>query len=98
MLELDDIQSGVLRPRPAPYVATYIALRIDDRHTGRALMKRISNAVTSAAHPESPLADTWVSVALTYDGLKALDVPQESLDSLSSVSYTHLTLPTSDLV
>ena len=83
MLELDDIQSGVLRPRPAPYVATYIALRIDDRHTGRALMKRISNAVTSAAHPESPLADTWVSAALTYQGLKALDVPQESLDSLS---------------
>ena len=31
MLELDDIQSGVLRPRPTPYVATYIALRIDDR-------------------------------------------------------------------
>ena len=72
MLELDDIQSGVLRPRPTPYVATYIALRIDDRQAGRALMQRISNAVTSAANPESPLADTWVSVALTYQGLKAL--------------------------
>ena len=83
MLELDDIQSGVLRPRPTPYVATYIALRIDDRQAGRSLMKRISNAVTSAAHPESPLADTWVSAALTYQGLKALGVPQESLDSLS---------------
>src|SRR5438874_6028109 len=83
MLELDDIQRGVLRPRPTPYVATYIALRIDDRQAGRALMQRISNAVTSAASPESPLADTWVSVALTYQGLKALDVPQESLDSLS---------------
>ncbi|PYX34055.1 MAG: peroxidase [Acidobacteria bacterium] len=66
-----------------PYAATYIALRIDDRLAGRALMQRISNAVTSAANPESPLADTWVSVALTYQGLKALDVPQESLDSLS---------------
>ena len=49
MLELDDIQSGVLRPRPTPYVATYIALRIDDRQAGRELMQRISNAVTSAA-------------------------------------------------
>jgi deferrochelatase/peroxidase EfeB len=39
-LELDDIQSGVLRPRPTPYVATYIALRIDDPQAGRALMKR----------------------------------------------------------
>ena len=83
MLELDDIQSGVLRPRPSPYVATYIALRIDDRQAGRALMQRISNAVTSAANPESPLADTWVSAALTYQGLKALGVPEESLNSLS---------------
>jgi hypothetical protein len=28
-LELDDIQSGVLRPRPTPYAATYIVFRID---------------------------------------------------------------------
>ncbi|HEY8224481.1 MAG TPA: hypothetical protein VIG25_04325, partial [Pyrinomonadaceae bacterium] len=82
-LELDDIQSGVLRPRPAPYVATYIALRIDDRKAGRELMDRVSKVVTSAANPNSPLADTWVSVALTYQGFKALGVPQESLDSFS---------------
>jgi len=83
MLELDDIQSGVLRPRPAPYVATYIALRIDDARAGRELMKHISEAVTSAANPESPRADTWVSAALSYQGLKALCVPQESLNSFS---------------
>lgn len=83
MLELDDIQSGVLRPRPAPYVATYIALRIDDRRAGRELMSKIANVVTSAAHPESPLADTWVSAGLTYEGLKALGLPNEYLDSFS---------------
>lgn len=83
LLELDDIQSGVLRPRPAPYVATYIALRIDDRIAGRELMSRVSKVVTSAANPNSPLADTWVSVAVTYQGLKALGVPQVSLDSFS---------------
>jgi Dyp-type peroxidase family len=82
-LELDDIQSGVLRPRPAPYVATYIALRIDDRKAGRDLMRRVSRVVTSAANPTSPLANTWASVALTYEGFKALGVPQESLDSFS---------------
>ena len=82
-LELDDIQSGVLRPRPTPYVATYIALRIDDPKAGRALMKRASEVVTSAANPTSPLADTWASVALTYQGLKALGVPQQTLDSFS---------------
>ncbi len=83
VLELDDIQSGVLRPRPTPYVATYIAFRIDDPKAGRDLMARVSRVVTSAANPTSPLADTWVSVALTYQGLKALGVPQEALESLS---------------
>ena len=80
-LELEDIQSGAVRPRPAPYAATYILLRIDDRHAGRELMRRLSAVVTSAANPTSPLADTFVSVALTYQGLKALGVPQSSLDS-----------------
>ena len=83
LLELDDIQSGVLRPRPAPYVATYIALRIDDRKAGRELVSRVSKVVTSAGNPKSPLADTWISVALTYQGFKALGVPQGSLDSFS---------------
>jgi len=83
VLELDDIQSGVLRPRPTPYVATYIALRINDYGAGRDLMTRVAKVVTSAANPNSPLADTWVSVALTYQGLKALGVPQETLDSFS---------------
>jgi Dyp-type peroxidase family len=82
-LELDDIQSGVLRPRPTPYVATYIGFRIDDRKTGRELMRRASQVVTSAANPSSPLADTWVSVALTCKGLEALGVSQQSLQSFS---------------
>lgn len=83
MLELDDIQSGVLRPRPAPYAATYIVFRIDDRNAGRQLMGRLRNVVASAAHPSSPAGDTWVSVALSFQGLKALGVPQASLDSFS---------------
>lgn len=81
VLELDEIQSGVLRPRPTPYVATYILLRIEERDAGRALMRRLSSVVASAAHPESPARDTWVSVALSFQGLKALGVPQESLGS-----------------
>lgn len=82
-LELDDIQSGVLRPRPSPYVATYIALRIDERSAGRELMRRASLVVAPASSPTSPLSDTWVSVALTYQGLKALGVPEDSLESFS---------------
>lgn len=82
-LELDDIQSGVLRPRPTPYAATYVVLRIGDRKAGRDLMRRMGAVVTSAADPTGPLADTWVSVALTYQGLKTIGVPQESLDSFA---------------
>ena len=83
MLELEDIQSGVLRPRPAPYAAAYVLFRIEDRKAGRELMRRIRPAVASAAHPESPARDTWVSVALSFQGLKALGVPQASLDSFA---------------
>jgi Dyp-type peroxidase family len=83
VLELDDIQSGVLRSRPTPYVATYVLFRIDERTAGRELMRRLSSVVSSAAHPESSGRDTWVSVALTFQGLKALGVPQASLNSFS---------------
>lgn len=80
-LELDDIQSGVLRPRPTPYFGTYILVRIDDHKAGRELMRRAATIVATAAHPESPVSDTWVSVSLSFQGLKALGVPQDSLDS-----------------
>jgi Dyp-type peroxidase family len=83
-LELDEIQSGVLRPRPSPFAATYIILRIDDRTAGRTLMRHLSGIVASAAHPESPTRDTWVSASLSFEGLKRLGVPQASLDSFSA--------------
>jgi Dyp-type peroxidase family len=80
-LELDDIQSGVVRPRPTPYAATYVLLRIDDPAAGRELMRRASLAVASAANPTSPRGDIWTSVSLSFAGLRALRVPKDSLDS-----------------
>ncbi|MEO3884519.1 Dyp-type peroxidase [Nonomuraea sp. B5E05] len=82
-LELDDIQRGVLSPRPTPYAATYIVFRIDDREHGRELMRRVRAVATSAADTVSPLGETWISIALTYHGLKALGVAQESLDTFA---------------
>ena len=84
VLELDDIQSGVLRPRPTPYAAAYVLFRIDDRKAGRELMLRLHDIVASAAHPTSPASDTWVSAALSFQGLRALGVPQASLESFST--------------
>lgn len=82
-LELHDIQSGVLRPRPTPFHATYLVLRIDDRGAGRELMRRLSNVVSSAAHLESPVGETWIAAALTFTGLEALGVPESSLETFS---------------
>ncbi len=81
MLELDDIQSGALHPRPSPYVGVYILLRIDDRRAGRELLRRLIPALADATSPADPSQQAWVSAALTFQGLKALGVPQDSLDS-----------------
>jgi deferrochelatase/peroxidase EfeB len=83
MLEFNDIQSGVLRPRPTPYAGTYIMLRIDDRAAGHQLLKRLTPAIASATDLTSPAGDAWVAVALSSHGLKALGVPQASLESFS---------------
>ncbi|MDH2425618.1 peroxidase [Sphaerisporangium sp. TRM90804] len=82
-LELHDIQRCVLSPRPTPYAATYILVRVDDPAHGRELMRRASAVVTSAADPVGPPGETWVSVAVTYQGLRALGVPQDSLDTFA---------------
>jgi deferrochelatase/peroxidase EfeB len=51
-LELDDIQSGVLRPRPTPYAATYVLFRIDDRNAGGiiATVFKLAQAVDDQRH------------------------------------------------
>ena len=82
-LELDDIQSGALHERPSPYVGTYLLLRIDDRAAGRELVRRLLPLVSSARRSPAPEDDAWITVAFTYQGLAALGVPQDSLDSFA---------------
>ena len=81
MLELDDIQSGALHGRPSPYAGVYILLRIDDRRAGRELLRQLMPALANATNPSDRSQEAWVSVALTFQGLKALGVPQDSLAS-----------------
>jgi Dyp-type peroxidase family len=82
-LELDDIQSGALHERPSPYAGTYLLLRIDDRAAGRELVRKLIPIVDSGRPLSDPVHDAWITVAFTYQGLKALGVPQESLDSFA---------------
>ena len=81
-LELDDIQAGALYERPSPYVGTYLLLRIRDRADGRELVRRLHRIVNPAGAADTP-DDTSLTVAFTYHGLKALGVPQASLDSFA---------------
>jgi Dyp-type peroxidase family len=79
-LELDDIQAGALEPRPVPYAGVYHIVRLDDRHAGRELLRRLIPYLHSVASfdPNSPVS---LAVALSFQGLKALGVPEESLAS-----------------
>ena len=80
-LELDDIQSGALHERPSPYVGTYLLLRIDDGRDGRELVRRLADVVDAGLPSTDPARDAWITVAFTYQGLKALGVPNDSLES-----------------
>lgn len=82
-LELDDIQSGALHERPSPYVGAYLMLRIDDRADGRELVRRLTALVDAGPQSSDPANHAWITVAFTYHGLKALGVPQASLDSFT---------------
>jgi Dyp-type peroxidase family len=81
VLELDDIQGTLLRQRPSPYVGAYFLLRIDDAADGRRVLAHLAPRVASAARWWEPPNKAWLSVALSHAGLRALGVPQASLDS-----------------
>src|SRR5262249_23235494 len=80
MLELHEIQATVLRPRPAPYFGAHVLLRVDDAQAGRKFLRRLTPHVDSAVGWWSA-ANAWLSVGITYAGLQALGVAQESLQS-----------------
>src|SRR3954447_25749270 len=84
VLDFDDIQATVLRRRPIPYFGAYFILRIDDPRDGREMLRRLVPKVASAAPGGRPADVARVNVALTFQGLKALGVPQATLESFSA--------------
>ncbi len=79
-VELDEIQATVLRYRPEPYYGTHVMLQVDDVRAGRELLRNLTPHVDSAAdwwQTDEP----WIAVAITYSGLVALGVPEDSLQS-----------------
>ncbi|MBV8826650.1 MAG: peroxidase [Hyphomicrobiales bacterium] len=80
MLDLHEIQATVLRLRPAPYFGSHVLLRIDEAQAGRELLRRLTPHVDSAANWWRP-ASAWLSLAISYAGLEAIGVQQNSLQS-----------------
>lgn len=80
MVELHEIQATVLRLRPAPYYGSHVLLRVDEAKAGREFLRRLAPYIDSAANWWKP-ADAWISVAISYEGFKALGLPVESLQS-----------------
>ena len=79
-LDLHEIQATVLRYRPEPYYGTHILMHLDNPSSGREFLRKLTPHIASAAD-WSNATEAWIAVAITYPGLKALGVPEDSLQS-----------------
>jgi Dyp-type peroxidase family len=79
-IEASDVQAIVLRPRPKPYLGEYVVLRIGDAEQGREMLRRILPHVAPSDQWWVPSLSGWLGISFTFEGLKALGVPQESLE------------------
>ena len=79
-LQLDDIQALILRSRPEPYVGIHSMIHVDEPAGGRDLLRRLADHIPAASGWTDEL-DSWTGVAISYDGLEALGLPQTSLAS-----------------
>lgn len=79
-LDLREIQATVLRPRPAPYFGTHVLLHVAEPAAGRAFLRRLTPHVDSCADWWSA-TDPWIAVGISYAGLKALGLSDDSLQS-----------------
>jgi Dyp-type peroxidase family len=79
MLELDDIQHILLTRTPA-MTGRYVFLRFGDAASGRAWLREILTAVRSTADVGVGEGDrSWVTVAFTWNGMRALGLDEETL-------------------
>src|ERR1700754_1759757 len=82
MLEFDDIQHILLTRTPA-ITGRYEFLTFETPVGGRAWLAELLGKTQSAADAVAPMdaSDRWVTLAFTWNGLRALGVPEESLAS-----------------
>ncbi|CAN6961206.1 Peroxidase [Psychrobacter okhotskensis] len=79
-MQLEDIQSLILRERPSPYFGTVIAVKVNNAAVGRQMLAQVLPDVTGSKEWHKDMQAT-LSIVMTYEGLEALGVPQSSLES-----------------
>ena len=82
MLEFEDIQHILLTRTPA-ITGRYEFLSFDTPDGGRAWLSELLDKTQSAADATATMdsSDRWVTLAFTWTGLRALGVPEESLQT-----------------
>lgn len=82
MLELDDIQHLLLARAPA-LAARYVFLTFRDAAGGRAWLSAMQKTIHSAAAMREGAGEDkrWVTVAFTWNGLRALGLDEASLET-----------------
>src|SRR3984957_8694826 len=80
MLEFDDIQHILLTRTPA-MTGRYEFLSFHDPAGGRAWLTELLDRVQSAADAQDTMDSSlrWITLAFTWNGLRALGLPEESL-------------------
>ena len=80
MLEFDDIQHILLTRTPA-ITGRYEFLTFDTPAGGRAWLSELIDRVQSATDAQATMdeSDRWITLAFTWNGLRALGVPEDSL-------------------
>ncbi len=80
MLEFDDIQHILLTRTPA-MTGRYEFLSFDDPAGGRAWLAELLDRVQSAADAQATMdsSQRWITLAFTWNGLRALGVADDSL-------------------
>jgi Dyp-type peroxidase family len=79
-LELDDIQGFIARGYGNLKAARYLVLRVEDAAAARTWLSKIAGTVTPGDVKPS---DTALHVAFTAEGLRALGLHEESLETFS---------------
>jgi Dyp-type peroxidase family len=79
-IDLDDIQAIILRKRPIPYFGTNVMLHIEDARAGKDMIRKLLPLIPSAENWHLA-TDATVTLVFTYEGLKALGLPKDSLES-----------------